>query len=216
MSATPLNTSDLLLESHGVRKEFGGLVAVQDVDFVVPRGSITSLIGPNGAGKTTFLQHAHRRTTRRRRARSCSTATRSPVLAQHKITELGSTHLPEHPSLRHHDVAREHARRHALPAACRHLRQHLPPPRQRHEGEARAKARVARLLRLPKRAENRVRAQPRLWRPAAARRWLAPLATEPKLLPLDEPTAGMNPQETRRSPTFVHKVRDERDLSRCC
>ena len=46
---------DNLLVATGIRKEFGGLVAVNDVDFVVPRGSIVSLIGPNGAGKTTFF-----------------------------------------------------------------------------------------------------------------------------------------------------------------
>ena len=38
-----------------VRKEFGGLVATDDVDFTIPRGSIVALIGPNGAGKTTFF-----------------------------------------------------------------------------------------------------------------------------------------------------------------
>src|ERR687888_1768545 len=46
--------ADLLL-AQKVRKEFGGLVAVNDVDFTVPEGKIVSLIGPNGAGKTTFF-----------------------------------------------------------------------------------------------------------------------------------------------------------------
>src|SRR5437667_731752 len=45
---------DLLVAEH-VRKEFGGLVATNDVDFTIPRGSVVSLIGPNGAGKTTFF-----------------------------------------------------------------------------------------------------------------------------------------------------------------
>ena len=47
--------TDNLLEASKLRKEFGGLVACNDVDFAVPRGSIVSLIGPNGAGKTTFF-----------------------------------------------------------------------------------------------------------------------------------------------------------------
>src|SRR5918999_2656643 len=44
-----------LLEATSVRKQFGGLLAVNDVDFAIPEGSIVSLIGPNGAGKTTFF-----------------------------------------------------------------------------------------------------------------------------------------------------------------
>src|SRR5436305_11537479 len=44
-----------LLTAQALRKEFGGLTAVNDVDFTVPEGSIVSLIGPNGAGKTTFF-----------------------------------------------------------------------------------------------------------------------------------------------------------------
>src|SRR5438552_361494 len=44
-----------LLVAEKVRKEFGGLVATDDVDFTIPRGQVVSLIGPNGAGKTTFF-----------------------------------------------------------------------------------------------------------------------------------------------------------------
>src|SRR5271154_3891422 len=46
---------DNIMVVEGLRKEFGGLVAVNSVDFTVPRGKVTSLIGPNGAGKTTFF-----------------------------------------------------------------------------------------------------------------------------------------------------------------
>ena len=49
-----MSVADLLI-AQGVRKEFGGLVAVNDVDFTIPERTIVSLIGPNGAGKTTFF-----------------------------------------------------------------------------------------------------------------------------------------------------------------
>jgi branched-chain amino acid transport system permease protein len=43
-------TNDALLVAEDLRKEFGGLIAVNDVSFTVPRGRVISLIGPNGAG----------------------------------------------------------------------------------------------------------------------------------------------------------------------
>jgi branched-chain amino acid transport system ATP-binding protein len=46
---------DVILEARKVTKRFGGLVAVREIDFEIPRGAIVSLIGPNGAGKTTFF-----------------------------------------------------------------------------------------------------------------------------------------------------------------
>ena len=48
-------SDDLVLRANSVTKRFGGLVAVHDVDFTIPPGSIVSLIGPNGAGKTTLF-----------------------------------------------------------------------------------------------------------------------------------------------------------------
>jgi branched-chain amino acid transport system ATP-binding protein len=47
--------SDFILEAHGLRREFGALVAVDDVSLNVERGTLHSIIGPNGAGKTTFF-----------------------------------------------------------------------------------------------------------------------------------------------------------------
>ncbi len=79
------NDADVLVAAD-VRKEFGGLVAVNDVDFTVPRGKIVSLIGPNGAGKTTFfnmLTGVYKPTVGRRsrfsaRTSPASRRTRSP------------------------------------------------------------------------------------------------------------------------------------------
>src|SRR6476620_8816382 len=53
--APPPSTTDDVLVATDVRKEFGGLIAVNNVTFTVPRGKVVSLIGPNGAGKTTFF-----------------------------------------------------------------------------------------------------------------------------------------------------------------
>src|SRR5262245_32568392 len=92
MSAEPIPApapaGDLLLEATKVRKEFGGLVAVNDIDFKVPRRRIVALIGPNGAGKTTFfnmLTGAYTPTAGEVRFDGLDTAGLPP----HKVTQLG-------------------------------------------------------------------------------------------------------------------------------
>jgi branched-chain amino acid transport system ATP-binding protein len=47
--------TDLALSAESISVQFGGLVAVNDVNFTIPKKSVVSLIGPNGAGKTTFF-----------------------------------------------------------------------------------------------------------------------------------------------------------------
>ena len=111
--------TDNLIEVTKLRKEFGGLVATNDIDFTIPRGSIVSLIGPNGAGKTTFfnqLTGVYKPTSgidRVRRGRRLGQA----AARDHRARDR--PHVPEHPALHADDRARERARRDALPPARR-------------------------------------------------------------------------------------------------
>jgi branched-chain amino acid transport system ATP-binding protein len=207
-------SDDLLLETRGVRKEFGGLVAVENVDFVVPRGSITSLIGPNGAGKTTFfnmLTGAYKPTA----GEIVFDGHELGGLPQHQITALGIGRTFQNIRLfgtmtsLENTLVGMHCRLHS--GVFRSILR--SPLQRREEAEARETARaLLAYCGLPKRAEqeyarNLAYGDQRRLEVARA------LATEPKLLLLDEPTAGMNPQETQAFTEFVRKVRDERNLT---
>jgi branched-chain amino acid transport system ATP-binding protein len=206
--------SELLLDARAVRKEFGGLVAVDDVDFVVPRGSITSLIGPNGAGKTTFFNMLT----------GAYTPTAGEIvfdgqdiagLPQHQITALGIGRTFQNIRLfgtmtsLENTLVGMHCRMHA--GIFRSIAR--SPLQRREEAESREKA-LALLdyCGLPKRAENEY-ARNLAYGDQRRLEVARALATEPKLLLLDEPTAGMNPQETAAFTAFVRKVRDERSLT---
>ena len=205
--------ADLLI-AQGVRKEFGGLVAVNDVDFTIPERTIVSLIGPNGAGKTTFFNmltgvlQADRGPDRLRRPRRHGQAAARDHRARHRA------HVPEHPALPEHDLARERARRHALAAEGRRPAAVIKPPSLKRE-EIAARAKAHDLLefcglrgRDDEYARNLAYGDQRRLEVARA------LATEPKLLLLDEPTAGMNPQETAEFTAFVGKLRERRGPDR--
>ncbi|MFN0155401.1 MAG: ABC transporter ATP-binding protein [Gaiella sp.] len=205
--------SDDLLVASKVRKEFGGLVATDDVDFTIPRGSIVALIGPNGAGKTTFFNQitgVYVPTSGSILFDGTELAGKPP----HAIVELGIGRTFQNIRLFPQMTAIENV---LVGMHCRLksgiLGSIIRTPRVRAE-EAAARARARELLAycgLQRRHEERAGALPYgdQRRLEAARA----LATDPKLLLLDEPTAGMNPQETADFTAFVRRARDEKGLT---
>jgi len=202
-----------LLDAEDVRKEFGGLVATNDIDFSIPQGSIVSLIGPNGAGKTTFfnmLTGVYKPTAGRIVFDGTDVTGKPP----HAITELGIGRTFQNIRLFQHMTALENV----LVGMHSRLRggivgSILRTPRVRRE-ESDAHERARELLRFSgllgrdsEMSRNLPYGDQRRLEVARA------LATEPKLLLLDEPTAGMNPQETADFTAFVRVLRDERDLT---
>ena len=207
-------TADPLVDARFVRKEFGGLVACNDIDFIVERGSIASLIGPNGAGKTTFfnmLTGAYTPT-----AGEIVFDGRDIVgLPQHKITALGIGRTFQNIRLFGAMTAREnvlvgmHSR---LTSGL--FRSLLRTPRQRREErEGRTLARdLLAYCGVPARVEHQY-ARHLSYGDQRRVEVARALATNPKLLLLDEPTAGMNPKETTAFVEFVRRVRQERGLT---
>ena len=205
--------SELLLDVQGLRKEFGGLVAVNDVDLTIERGAIVSLIGPNGAGKTTFFNMI----TGVYKPTSGSVVFDGRDIAgspPHTATQRGigrtfqNIRLFEHMTSLENVLVGMHSR---LKAGI--LGSIFRPPKVRRE-EREAHERAVELLRycgLLRRQDDYARNLPygdqRRLEVARA------LATRPKLLLLDEPTAGMNPQETADFTSFVEELRSERGLT---
>ncbi len=202
-----------ILVATGVRKEFGGLVAVDDVDFVIPKKGIVSLIGPNGAGKTTFfnmLTGVYRPTAGEIVFDGHDVTGKPP----HAITELGIGRTFQNIRLFGQMTAKENV----LVGMHSRLRGGIlgsivgTPRIRREERDADEKAReLLRYSGLRRRHNELSRNLPygdqRRLEVARA------LATNPKLLLLDEPTAGMNPQESVEFMNFVGRVRDELGLS---
>ncbi|MER5514887.1 ABC transporter ATP-binding protein [Streptomyces sp. NPDC002763] len=201
-------SGETVLDARGVTMRFGGLTAVRNVNLTVNSGEIVGLIGPNGAGKTTFF--------------NCLTGLYIPT--EGEVRYKGQVLPPKSFKVTAAGIARtfQNIRLFANMTVLenvlvgRHTRTKeglwsalLRGPGF-HRAEAASRARAMELLEfvgLERKAEHLARNLPygeqRKLEIARA------LASEPGLLLLDEPTAGMNPQETRTTEELVFKIRDK-------
>ena len=196
-----------VLQAQGVTMRFGGLTAVNNVDLTVREGEIVGLIGPNGAGKTTFF--------------NCLTGLYKPTEGQ--VTFNGSILPPKPRAVVIAGMARtfQNIRLFGNMTAlenvmvgryCRTSAAALTsiirgPKFRREEAETRSRSQeLLEFVGLGRSSEHLARnlayGDQRKLEIARA------LATDPKLVLLDEPTAGMNPQETRQASDLIFKIRD--------
>jgi branched-chain amino acid transport system ATP-binding protein len=198
----------VLLEVKDLAQHFGGLKAVDDVNLTIGEGEIVSVIGPNGAGKTTFfnvLTGVYPGT----RGRILFGGRSIRGLPAHEIVALGISRTFQNIRLFPEMTALENA---MVGRHCR-TRGFLLGPLFRtaafRREEAATEARAKELLDfVGLRALGNDRARNL---PYGAQRRLEiarALASEPKLLILDEPTAGMNPTESRDLVALVRRVRE--------
>ncbi len=204
---------DIILDARAVTKRFGGLTAVGQVDLQIKRETIASLIGPNGAGKTTFF--------------NCVTGFYAPEEGQisfedKPITGLRTDQIVQAGISRTYQNIRLFSAMTVLENLLvgMHPRLTASPvgsivqgPRTRRE-EQHALAEAIRMLEFIGLSGVGDALASNL--PYGSQRRLEigrALSSQPKLLLLDEPTAGMNPQETEDLMNFIRRLRDERGLT---
>lgn len=201
------------IETRQLIKRFGGLLAIDRVDLVIPEHSIFSVIGPNGAGKTTFY--------------NCITGFYTPDsgeilffdesvvgLSPDRIAHMGisrtyqNIRLFSNMSTLENILIGEHSRLHSNWAEAI-IRTPRMQAEERHAvEEARQLLDFVGLSGLGDQIARNL--------PYGAQRRLEvgrALASKPKLLLLDEPTAGMNPNETRDMMHFIRRLRDELQIT---
>ncbi len=203
-----------LFEARKVTKMFGGLTAVNNVDFNIEQGMIAGLIGPNGAGKTTFfngitgIYHITR-------GEMIFDGKNITKLKPFQITALGiartfqNIRLFANMSAIENVLVGEHVRLHS-----NLIGQIVRDAGTVHE-EANARAKGLDLLEFVglKRSDAEVTAKNLPYGLQRRLEIARALATEPKLLLLDEPTAGMNPNETIDLTNFIQRLRKELNLT---
>ena len=208
------SSGPLALEAVAVTKQFGGLTAVSDVNFQVPERSIVSIIGPNGAGKTTFfnmltgfykptlgkisfgeknitgsrpdviMKLGMARTFQNIRLFGTMTAVENVLVGENARMKAGLFgSIIRTPRVRKEEKAVREKAHEEL--------SYVGVKRHHHDWMA---------TELPYGEQRRVE---------IARA----LASDPKILLLDEPTAGMNPQESAALTDFMRKLREERGIT---
>ncbi|MGH2722995.1 MAG: ABC transporter ATP-binding protein [Acidimicrobiia bacterium] len=202
-----------ILQTSQLTKAFGGLRAIDELEFHVEEGEIVSLIGPNGAGKTTFFNLATGMISPDE-GQVWFNGTNLVGLRPHQITALGvartfqSVRLFANMTVRENVMVAQHTRsKSGVVSAI------LRSPRfRREEEEVRQKAEET-LSFFGNRLVGYRFEQPAFALSYANRRRLEiarAMATGAKLLLLDEPTAGMNPRETAELTGLIGKMRDEK------
>ena len=202
-----------ILEARDISMHFGGLKAVDRVDFVIERGTIASLIGPNGAGKTTFFNMVtglHKPTAGRIFFDGQDISGKQPnfVTARGIGRTFQTIRLFNNMSSLENVLVGMNSRlRGTWYEAFLHTRR---VTREERDASASATALleyVGLAAHAHEFAKNLSYGLQRRLEIARA------LATQPKLLLLDEPTAGMNPHETHDMTLFIRRLRDERGLT---
>ena len=226
-----------VLQMENITMQFGGVVAVNNLSLEVNEGEIVALIGPNGAGKTTAFnvitgvyQPTNGQVLFHDKAYVCN----------HPRGKMAKLYKGENPAMytSHHTLAPtpDHITKMGIARTFQNIRlwksmsvfdnviiaKHMRAKhnifsstfRTRHKEEARMRAETEALLREQGLWQHRDELATSL--PYGLQRRLEiarALATEPKLLLLDEPAAGMNPQETIELASFIHDIRDKYHLT---
>ena len=207
------NPKDAILAARNVTMRFGGIVAVSDMSVCLPKGSICGIIGPNGAGKTTMFNILS----------GFYTPTEGEVLFEgvsvrglkpNQICRLGiartfqNIRLSTQMSVLENVMVGCHVRRHcSWWMAPLGLPSYYREERSLREKAVRLVERVGLTASLNEQAGSLPYGAQRRLEIARA------LATEPHLLLLDEPAAGMNPQESIELMHFIGHIRDEFGLT---
>ncbi|ADL47901.1 MULTISPECIES: ABC transporter ATP-binding protein [Micromonospora] len=204
-----VNEREPLLEVDHVTLRFGGVVALNDVDFTLYKGEILGLIGPNGAGKTTCF--------------NAMTGIYQPTEGQirflgqkisgkkrHQITRMGMARtfqnirlFPEMTALENVQVGADAHHKTSVISALLRLPRHWKEEREGREKAERLLEFVGIRNRMHEFARNLSYGEQRRLEIARA------LATDPKLLCLDEPAAGFNPAEKEELLQLIRQIRDQ-------